>query len=235
MKITPVQTRIFKENENLAAFVASQIKNIPEESVLVVASKIVALAESRTVESADSRHFDALVRKESALAKKTKHAWLTVKDGMTMANAGIDASNADGKLVLLPKDSYASAAKLRAVLRRRYKIKKLGVIISDSHIAPLRAGVTAHALGYAGIQGVRDYRGKKDLFGREMKISRTNIADSLATAAALLMGEGAEQRPLALITGAPVTFSDKINRAETRISIFEDIYGPLLGQIRKKP
>ena len=110
-------------------------------------------------------------------------------------------------------------------------MKKLGVVISDSHVAPLRAGVTAHALGYAGIKGVRDYRRKKDLSGRTMRISQTNVVDSLATAAALAMGEGAERQPLALVTGAPVEFVEKTNRRETRIAPKDDLYWPILKQL----
>ncbi len=226
MKVIPVTTKIFKNDERLAAFVRAHIKKLPEKSVLVVASKIVALSEGR-VRQEPGLLPEKLVRKESTRALKTKYAWLTVKDGMVMANAGIDASNADGKLILLPKDSFASARELRKELKKIYRVKKLGVIISDSALAPLRAGVTAHAVGYAGIRGIRDYRGKKDLFGRVMKISRTNIVDSLATAAALTMGEGAERQPLALITDAPVVFVENIHKKETRIQKKDDLFGSL--------
>jgi len=228
MQIRAIQTRVFHEGENIAAFVAGNLKKLPEKSVLVIASKVVALAEARLVLSPGLAQKEKLIRKESQKALKTKYAWLTLKNGMMMANAGIDESNADGNLILLPKDSFASAALFRKELQRRFKIKNLGVIISDSNISPLRAGVTAHALGYAGIRGIRDYRGKKDIFGKKLKISRTNIADSLATAAALMMGEGAERQPLALITEAPVEFAEKINKKETAISPAEDLYGKFL-------
>ncbi|MBI3573563.1 coenzyme F420-0:L-glutamate ligase [Candidatus Kaiserbacteria bacterium] len=210
------------------------MRKIPEKSVLVITSKIVALSEGRFVRKTSFLQKEKLIQKESKKSLRTKQAWLTMKDGMMMANAGIDESNADGKLILLPRNSFTSAEKLRKELKHTYRVKKFGVIISDSHIAPLRAGVTAHALGYAGIKGVCDYRGTKDIFGRKMRISRTNVADSLATAAALIMGEGAERQPLALITGAPVTFSEKTDPKEMKISIFDDIYGPLLKEMKKK-
>lgn len=105
-------------------------------------------------------------------------------------------------------------------------------MISDSHIAPLRAGVTAHALGYAGIKGIRDYRGTKDLFGRTMRLSRTNVADSLATAAALCMGEGAEAQPLAVITDAPVEFVEKTNKTETHMDQKSDLFAAVLKNIK---
>ncbi len=238
MHIRPVRTRIFKEHENLAEFIAKYFKKIPEQTVLVVSSKIVALSEGRTIASVRPPEVEQMrermIGKESAWAVKTKYAWLTEKDGMMMANAGIDESNTNGTLVLLPKDSFKSAAALRAALRRKYKIKNLGVVITDSAIMPLRAGVTGAAIGYAGFKGVREYRGKKDLFGRIMKISRTNVADSLATAATLVMGEGAERQPLAIITDAPVEFVEKINKKELRIAPKDDIYWPALKNLKKK-
>jgi F420-0:gamma-glutamyl ligase len=80
---------------------------------------------------------------------------------------------------------------------------------------------------------VRDYRGKQDIFGRLLKLSRTDLADSLATAAVVIMGEGAEQQPLALITGAPVEFKENVDKNELSINIKEDIYQPLFEKIKK--
>lgn len=105
-----------------------------------------------------------------------------------MASAGIDESNANGKLVLLPKDSFKTARFLRDKLRQKYGVRHLGVLITDSRTTPLRAGVTGVALGYAGFRGVKDYRGTPDIFGRKFKFSRTDVADSLATAAVFAIG-----------------------------------------------
>ena len=196
----------------------------------MVTSKIVALSEGRV---ADGKDKEKLIRQESTHALKTKRVWLTIKDGMLIANAGIDDSNGNGKLVLLPKDSFKSANKIRSSLLQNYKIRKLGVIISDSVVMPLRAGVVGIALGYAGFKGVRDYRGKKDLFGRKFKFSQTNVADSLATAAALVMGEGAECKPLAVISDAPVIFSITTDKKEIQIPTKDDMYKPLLSVLKK--
>lgn len=232
MIVKPVKTRIFREGESLPDFVIKHIPRLKEGVVLAVASKIVALSESRTASSSQK---ELLIKAESTRAWKTKHVWLTLKDGMLMANAGIDESNADGKLILLPKDSFKSAARLRAALKKKYKIKKLGIVITDSRTAPMRAGVVGVALGYAGFRGLRDYRGKKDIFGRKFHYSQSNLADSLATAAVLMTGEGNERQPLAVIEGAPVVFSEKILRLEASIPLSEDIYFPLLkGFSRKK-
>lgn len=231
MIITPIHTRVLVEHENLVAFIATHITQIPEKSIIVVTSKIVALAEGRVVTADSEDAKERLVKAESEWAMRTKYVWLTIKDGMVMASAGIDESNADGKLILLPKDSFATARILRKQLQQKYGVKKLGVLITDSRTIPLRAGVTGVALGYAGFRGIRDYRGTPDIFGRKFKFSRTNVADSLATAAVFLMGEGAEQYPLALITQAPIEFCDRTNRHELHIPIQDDMYQPLFSQL----
>jgi F420-0:gamma-glutamyl ligase len=143
----------------------------------------------------------------------------------------VDESNADGRLLLLPKDSWKSAMMLRKKLMKHYQVKKLGILITDSRLLPLRAGVVGVALGYAGFKGVRDYRGTPDLFGRKLKLSRTDVADSLATAAVFLMGEGNESMPLAVIHDAPVQYTNNTNRKELTIDPKEDVYAPLFKNL----
>lgn len=233
MKIIPIKTRIFRENESLLEFIFRYVKRIPENSILVVTSKIVALSEGRVVEFKNKLEKIKLIKQESDFALKTKYTWLTIKDGMVMASAGIDESNAKGKLILLPKDSFKSADLIRKKLKKIFKVKNLGILITDSRIFPLRAGIVGVSLGYAGFKGIRDYRGKFDIFGRVLKMSRTDIADSLATSAVLCMGEGKEQQPLALIINAPVEFAEKINKKELNIDPREDLYQPLFEKIKK--
>ena len=231
MNIRPIKTRIFREGDTLVTFIEKRIPKLKNGSVLAVTSKIVALAEERVANVKDK---DQIIRAESDWALRAKYVWLTLKDGMLLANAGADASNADGKLVLLPEDSFKAAKKLQVALKKHYKLKKLGVLITDSRVTPMRSGVVGVALGYAGFKGLRDYRGKKDIFGRLLRFSGTNIADSLATAAVLVMGEGAECQPLAIIEGAPVVFSEKVNRTEVLISAKDDMYGPLFKSVARK-
>jgi dihydrofolate synthase / folylpolyglutamate synthase len=231
MQITPIKTRIFKENENLINFILKHVKKIQENSILVVTSKIIALSEGRTAEYKNKREKVKLIKKESDFSIKTKLVWLTVKDGMVMASAGIDESNANGKLILLPKDSFESADFIRNKLKKIFKIKNFGVLITDSRIFPLRSGVVGVALGYAGFQGIKNYIGEKDIFGRVLKMSKTDIADSLATAAVLCMGEGKETQPLCLINKPPVKFIQKVDRKELIINVKDDLYLPLFGSM----
>ena len=210
MKVKSIRTRVFQENEDLFSFILQHIKQINEDSILVVTSKIVALSEGRTALYKNEKQKIALIKKESDLTIKTKIVWLAFKDGMVMANAGIDESNAKGKLILLPKDSFKSAEILRRKLMHYFQLKNLGILITDSRLLPLRAGAVGMAVGYAGFEGVKNYIGKKDIFGRKLKMSKTDVADSLATSAVFCMGEGNEQQPLALIIDAPVHFIKKI-------------------------
>ena len=225
---------MFKENEDLISFILTYVKKLPEKSILVITSKIVALSEGRTVSVKNKKEKNKIIKQESTFAIKTKLAWLTIKDDMIMATAGIDESNADGKLILLPGDSFTLADSLRKKLIKKFKVKKLGIIITDSRTFPLRAGIVGVALGYAGFHGLRDYRGTKDIFGRVLKMSRTDVADSLATSAVLCMGESKEQTPIAVINNAPVEFVEKINKKELIINLKDDLYLPLFRRILKR-
>ena len=231
MEIRPIKTRVFEVAENLLVFLDQYFLDIKEQSVLVVASKIVALSQGRAVPMVEGSAKEQIIQEESQLAIPTEQVYLTIKDGLFMANAGIDESNADNKMILLPSDSFQSAELIRNYFQNKYQLKELGVIITDSHCLPLRAGVIAVALGYAGFVGLKDYRGQSDLFGRPFKFSKVDIADSLATAAALCMGEGDESQPLAIISGAPIEYCDKTDKNELRMLAQNDMYRPLLESL----
>lgn len=232
MQVKPVKTRIFREGENLADFIVEHLPKLKEDSILVVTSKIVALAEKRAIAIENEKTREDVIKRESDFAIPTRYTWLTLTQGLLMASAGVDESNADGKLILLPKDSFKSAALLRRELLKRYRLKRLGVLITDSRVLPLRQGAVGVAMGYAGFRGIQDYRGTKDIFGRIMKISRSNIPDGLASAAVLVMGEGDERRPLALVEGLPVEFTERVQRKELMIPPEHDMYRPFFEKIK---
>lgn len=231
MKVKAIKTTIFPLHGNLLSFITKYLPRISNRSILVITSKIIALSEGRVVKD-DKGIKEKIVRKESELVLPTKYVFLTIKDGMIMANAGLDDSNGNGLIILLPKDSFNSAVKIRNYFKKKYQLKDFGVIITDSRCLPLRAGVVGAALGYAGFKGLKSYEGKPDIFGRLFKYSRVDIADSLATAAVLVMGEGKEKQPLAIISEAPVEYTNKVNKDELKIDIKEDLYGPLFSQIK---
>ena len=231
MIVKAYRTRVFKEKENLIDFIIKYIPKAQEGDIIVVTSKIVALSEGRTVDLGDEKSREALIKKESTFTLKTKYTWLTIKDGMFMASSGIDESNANGKIILLPKDSFKSAKFLHTKLSKIYKVKNLGIIISDSALMPLRNGTVACAIGYFGFNGINNYVGKKDIFGKILKMSRVNMADSLATSATVCMGEGDEHKPLAKISDSPVIFSRNINKKDSSITLKDDIFYPLIKNL----
>src|ERR1051326_230490 len=221
MLVTPIKTRLFSEKENLAWFITEHVPQLKNGSIVAICSKIVALSEGRVAIVHSREEKEALIKKESTWMKQVlPEWWLTVRDGTLAVNAGIDASNVDdaggseGIVLLLPVDPFASAEAVRAELIKHYGTNNCGVVITDSRISPLRAGVLGVGIGYAGFKGVRDYRGIPDLFGRALDVTQTDITDSLATAATLVCGEGSERQPLAVIEEAPVEWTEAVDRSE---------------------
>lgn len=227
MKIKSIQTSLFHAHANLPEFIVRHISSVAENTVLAVASKLFCLWKGDIFPYQNRKQKEELIVRESSFSLRTSLAWLSVKDGMVMTNAGIDESNADGKLLLLPKNCYKLAEQLRKELCQHWKVKNLGIVVTDSMILPLRAGVIAGAVAYAGFKGVKDLRGKPDLFGKKLQVTLVNVADTLASAAALEMGEGNEARPLALITEAPIEFVDRVPENEIKYPMKDDLYAPL--------
>ena len=123
-----------------------------------------------------------------------------------LANAGIDQSNLrpgddHGYALLLPEDPDASAAALREALAARFGIEDLGVIVNDSVGRAWRLGTVGLAIGVAGMTALWDLRGDRDLFGRELMVSETGIADQVASAAQIIQGEGDEGAPVVRVRG----------------------------------
>lgn len=231
MKITAIKTGLFSARADLPAFIIQHVPTVAEGMVLAIASKLVCLWKGEIIPYQSPAQKEALIRRESQFALQTPLCWLTIKDGMVMTNAGIDESNANGNLLLFPPHMYALAKQLRAQLQVAWGVEKLGIVITDSMILPLRAGVIAGAVAYAGFKGVRDERGQKDLFGRKLEVTLVDVADSLATAAALCMGEGNERRPLALIGEPPVEFVDEVPEKEIKYDVADDLYTPLFKAV----
>ena len=202
--------------------VAAQDVVLEDGDVLVVAQKIVSKAEGRLVRLADvtpspeavvlgeetdkDPRLVQLILDESTEVVRKKPGVLIVRHalGIVGAHAGIDQSNIehgdDECALLLPEDPDGSAARLHAELGRRTG-RHVGVIVSDSANRPWRLGTVGMAIGAAGVAPLHDHRGGTDLFGRELKVTLINRADSLATAATLVMGETTERIPAALVKG----------------------------------
>jgi len=154
-----------------------------------------------------------------------------------MANAGADQSNVGiGKVILLPQNCKISAEKIHKRILDQLN-KYVGIIIADSRTMPLRLGTVGGALATYGFKSIIDERGKNDLFGRPMHITTRAIADQLATAAELLMGETTEQTPFVIIRGYPIERISSEDEQDINSLITEDncmFIGPLLPCLEEK-
>jgi F420-0:gamma-glutamyl ligase len=241
--VKPIRARVFlPPKDNLFSLIKETPFELKEKSIIVFTSKIVSIWQGRCKKMNLIKNKDDLIKKEAELYLEREQApkgcaILTIKNNTLIPTAGIDESNANGYYILWPKSPFSAAKKIYKFIKKNYGLKNFGVIISDSHCIPLRAGTLGISISYYGFRPLKDYRGKKDIFGRKMKISQLNIADSLAAAATLAMGEGKEQTPIALIEGIDlVKFDDfdsgKLNPLEIKRE--EDIYAPLLSSDKWK-
>lgn len=216
------------EGTDLFDFVSENLKNETLENgdIVVVSSKIVAISEGRlinlktvqvteagkalAVEFCIDEKFAQLILNEGVfILGGVKKVVATINRNIAIPFAGADLSNVPpGYAVLWPENPFKTASELREYLLKSRGVK-IGVIISDSQIVPLRTGTYGIALGISGFFGVVDKRGSRDIFGKEMKVTRWNLADNLASAANLIMGEGKESSPIAIIKGAPITLTDE--------------------------
>ncbi len=173
----------------------------------------MALAEGRVGKVGDK---EKIIASEAREIIKTPWADLTFSDRGWEISAGVDESNAEEGLILMPKNPFLSAEIIRNQIKEYFGLKKVGVIISDTKSVPLRVGTVGRAVGCAGFEPIKSYIGKEDLFGRKSRITVGNTADALAASAVLVMGEGNEQAPLAVIRQAPVVFVDRALTAKDR-------------------
>jgi coenzyme F420-0:L-glutamate ligase/coenzyme F420-1:gamma-L-glutamate ligase len=200
-----------RAGDDLAALISDAAPWLADGDVLVVTSKIVSKAEGRLVAVPESGPDRAAARevallKETAreVARRGQTRIVQTHHGFVMASAGIDASNVDrGHLVLLPLDPDASARALRGALRQRYGLD-VAVLVSDTMGRPWRTGLTDVALGAAGIDALRDYRGEVDAHGNELHITQMAVIDELCAAAELVKNKY-DQVPVAVVRGLDVT------------------------------
>ena len=198
-------------------------ERLQDGDVLAAAQKVVSKAEGRYADlaavtpSARARELAAAVDKDPRLVElilgesrevlRHRPGVLIVvhRRGYVLANAGIDASNVDpGRgaepVLLLPEDADRSAAALRDALERRTGAR-VAVVVNDSLGRAWRMGTVGVALGSSGLPALLDLRGRPDMYGRALRVTEVGLADEIAAAASLAMGQGAERRPLVLLRG----------------------------------
>ena len=236
MKVKAIKTPIVHPNDDLFKILKKTLPKLEENSVIAVTSKIVGLAEGRVV-PLDQADKDDLVPEEAEWylpKQENKYGFcLSIKHHTMIASAGIDHSNVQGNWVLWPSDPQRSVNQIREFLLQEYSLKHVGVILTDSHVFPLRWGVVGTCIAHSGFLALNNYVGKPDIFDQPLQVTRANVAEAIAASAVVCMGEGNEQTPLAIIEDIPfVQFQDDNPNQEEldqlSISLEDDVFASIL-------
>jgi coenzyme F420-0:L-glutamate ligase / coenzyme F420-1:gamma-L-glutamate ligase len=194
--------------------------------ILVVTQKIISKAEGRLVDlhavtpspfavqvakvqEKDPQVVEVVLRETKRVVKMAQRTIISeTHHGFVCAHAGVDESNVagEGTVALLPVDADASAQRLRQDIRERTGVE-LAVIISDTFGRPWRVGLVNVAIGVAGLEPLKDYRGLPDTEGRILRVTTLAVADELASAAELVMGK-LDRVPVAVVRGYSYTPGD---------------------------
>jgi coenzyme F420-0:L-glutamate ligase / coenzyme F420-1:gamma-L-glutamate ligase len=220
---------LVRAGDDLCALVLQAVAQSGEQlaagDVIVIAQKIVSKAQGRYVDLArvsvstralalarevdkDPRIIQLILDESLEVLRVRRDVMIVVhRSGFVMANAGIDVSNVDAqadgeRVLLLPIDPDGECERIRMELQRQAHVP-LSVIINDSHGRAWRNGTVGVAIGASGLPALLDLRGKPDLFGRALRITQVGLADELAAAASMVMGQADEAVPIVLIRGLP--------------------------------
>jgi coenzyme F420-0:L-glutamate ligase/homotetrameric cytidine deaminase len=227
VEVLGIKTELINVGEDLVKALQKGMRRagltLQDGDILVISESVVATWQRRVMDlatinpsktalslasrySKDPREMELILQESDEIVGGIAGVVLTMIDGFLYPNGGIDHSNAPlGHVVLFPLKPSRSAEE---ICERISDGKKIGVIIGDSRTHPLRLGCVGVALGSFGLDPVEDARGQKDLYGRELKITRKAVADNLVSAAQIVMGEGDECIPAAIIRDAPVSITD---------------------------
>jgi len=216
---------------------------LQDGDVVVVSHIIISRAEGRVVDLAsvepsefakniarelgkDPRLVEVVLRESKAIVRMGDgHLICQTKHGFVCANAGVDRSNVPGedRVALLPEDPDLSAKRIRERIRELTG-KEVAVIISDTHGRPLRRGTINVAIGVSGLEPIWDRRGDVDLFGYVLRVTQVAVADELASAAELLMGQAGEGVPVVIIRGYKYRPSEEASARELIRPREEDLF-----------
>jgi len=239
VKITTIRTEpVTKGAMSLRELLDRYVTDLKDGSIVAVTSKVVSLCEDKGV-AVGTVDVQELARKEAEyyLAPGNNLGYaLTVNRGILTSKAGVDESNTGGYYVPWPDDPQKSANDAREYLAKKFGVR-VGVIITDGRVTPMRRGVIGIGLSHSGFLALHNLVGQKDIFGTyELKYTYDGVLDGLAAAAAVQMGEGDQCRPIAIIEDADfVEFQDrnptKDELALLNIDLEDDLFAEMLKGI----
>lgn len=232
-----LKTHPIEPGEDLFSILDSYLENVSEEMIIAITSKVISLCQNRLVSKESVQNKYRLIEQEADAYLKenlsSHNAHLTIKNNILIPSAGIDESNGNGLYILYPLNIQQTAREIWEHIRQRHNIQKLGIIITDSHTAPLRKGVTGITLGWCGFEPLYSYVGKLDIFNNPLRVTQINVLDALGVSAVFVMGEGSEQTPFAIMEDVPrikylIRPPSLEEERSLHIPLEEDIYAPLL-------
>lgn len=246
LEFIPIQVQPKRDRFDLARTVLRAIAQngaqLRDGDILVISSKFAAMAEGRAVNLAEVSPSQRAKRLAAQLQMSSKLAELVlqeaeaiflgvpgfalaVKHGVIAPNAGIDKSNIyPGWAIPYPHDPFGCAEQVRSEVLRLAR-KRIGVVLADSRLMPTRIGTTGVAVAVAGFEPVADERGRKDLFGNVLRVTRRALADDISAGAQLLMGEADEAIPIVIVRNAGVRPTERrITSMDLAVPFEECIY-----------
>jgi coenzyme F420-0:L-glutamate ligase len=230
-QVIGVKTPLILVGDDLPAILVRAAGESPaggfaDGDILVIAESPVATAEGRAVPldrvipsdralelaarySMDPRLAEVVLGESDSVVGGVPGFLLSMKGGTLLPNAGVDLSNTPpGTALPLPKDPDGSAARIRKAIGERTG-KRVAVIIADSRTHAMRLGCSSVAIGCAGIRAVIDERGRTDLYGHVLEVTQRAVADNIASAAVLVMGEADECIPCAIVRGLGLPMAEE--------------------------
>ncbi len=243
MIVKSYKTHKIKTRDNIYKILDKYLPNLKDKSIVAITSKIISITQKDVIPVKDVSDKDELIKKEAdsyveaPVPTPYGKVFLTRKNGHIVFTAGIDESNADGNYILWPRNLQKKTNDIWEYLKNKHKLKNLGIIITDSRFNPGRTGTLGFGMSWCGFEAVKNHVGEKDIFGRNIEWIKVNVIDSLATAAALAMGEAQEQTPLSVFTDLSfVKFQDRVpNKKELDAVIWpmeKDLYGKFLTAVK---
>jgi coenzyme F420-0:L-glutamate ligase len=251
--VSGIRTGIIRPGDDIVSAILSardiaDLGGLKEGDIVVIAESALATSESRLVKISDinpsdrayelartygmdPQEVEVILRESDSVVGGIQGFLLCMKNGTLLPNAGVDASNAPpGYLVPLPENPDRSATQVREEIQKREGVIT-GVIIADSRTHAMRVGCSGVAIGCAGLPSVIDDRGRNDLFGRKLLVTKRAVADNIATAAELVMGEADECIPVAVVRGTGLPMTDETGIEE--IAAAECLFMGTLMNLRK--
>ncbi len=234
MRFISVRTRkLLPPKDDIYSVFRESLPRLREGDIVFITSKILAIHQGRSVKIGKNVNKRKLVLGEAdAYVENRAPHWdfiLTIKDSTLIPSSGVDESNGNGYYILWPRRTNSLLKEIRAYLKKKYKLKNLAVVATDSHTVPLRWGVSGISTGFYGLEPLRDQRGARDIFGRKLKYTRVNVPDALAAMAVLTMGEAGERTPIVILRGMRgIQFTDRPTWHKVTIPPRKDLYAPIL-------